>query len=75
MRRRLMARAWLFLCEYLQAGKPAKIRVLTALILHEAVPGHTFQGGIAIELKDIPEVPALRRLQRLSEGWALYSES
>ena len=42
---------------YVNTYKPESrpIYDLTSLILHEAIPGHTFQGGIAIELKDIPK--------------------
>lgn len=47
---------------------------LTALTLHEAVPGHHLQGALAYEIEN---APAFRRQfypHAFGEGWGLYSE-
>lgn len=48
--------------------------VLTALTLHEAVPGHHLQGSIASEMKNVPEFRNRIYISAFGEGWGLYSE-
>ena len=50
-----------------------KLRV-TALYLHEAIPGHHLQGSLAQEATDLP--PLLRFTWNVGygEGWGLYAE-
>lgn len=52
---------------------------MTALMLHEALPGHHLQKTLDIERgRGSPAGPAiqwLRRSDAFSEGWALYAES
>jgi uncharacterized protein (DUF885 family) len=46
-----------------------------SLTLHEAIPGHIFQGAVA---RSIPALPQFRKYYGNSaygEGWALYAES
>lgn len=47
---------------------------LTALTLHEAVPGHHFQVSLAQEMESIPMFRRFVYIPAFGEGWGLYSE-
>ena len=54
--------------------KSRPLFMLTALTLHECVPGHSHQGAMALEA---PAAPPFRRQTYFSgygEGWGLYTE-
>jgi uncharacterized protein (DUF885 family) len=48
---------------------------MEALYLHEAIPGHHYQGSIAQEATDMPRYRRFAYDTAYGEGWALYAES
>lgn len=46
-----------------------------SLVLHEAVPGHIFQGAVAVQMAGLPDLRRFYTNSAFGEGWALYAES
>jgi uncharacterized protein (DUF885 family) len=47
---------------------------LTALALHECIPGHSFQAAVALEAPDRPDFRRQTYFSGYGEGWGLYTE-
>jgi uncharacterized protein (DUF885 family) len=46
-----------------------------SLVLHEAIPGHIFQGAVARQQAELPDLRRFYTNSAFGEGWALYAES
>ncbi|HWF10152.1 MAG TPA: DUF885 domain-containing protein [Bryobacteraceae bacterium] len=46
-----------------------------SLVLHEAIPGHIFQGAVATQQISLPDLRRYYSNSAYGEGWALYAES
>jgi len=46
-----------------------------SLVLHEAIPGHIFQGAVARQQTGVPDLRRFYTNSAFGEGWALYAES
>ena len=46
-----------------------------SLVLHEAIPGHIFQGAVARQQSELPDLRRFYSNSAFAEGWALYAES
>lgn len=47
---------------------------IPALTLHECVPGHSFQAGVALEQEEAPRFRRQTYFSGFGEGWGLYVE-
>jgi uncharacterized protein (DUF885 family) len=47
---------------------------LATTVYHEGLPGHQFEGGLALSNKDLPMIRKTGGFSGYGEGWALYAE-
>ena len=47
---------------------------LSTTVFHEGLPGHQFEGGLALGNKDLPLIRKAGGFAGYGEGWALYAE-
>ena len=55
-------------------ARKQSVHNLAALLAHEGMPGHHFDGGIRLE-NPVPEFRRRMWVNAFGEGWALYAES
>ncbi len=48
--------------------------MLPTVIYHEGLPGHQFEGGLALSNNDLPLIRKANGFSGYAEGWALYAE-
>ncbi|WP_419827863.1 DUF885 domain-containing protein [Sphingomonas sp.] len=47
---------------------------LATTVYHEGLPGHQFEGGLALSNTDLPRIRKTGGFSGYAEGWALYAE-
>jgi uncharacterized protein (DUF885 family) len=67
------SRPGIFFADLRDVGETATWTMKT-LAYHEGIPGHHFQGSIALNLKDLPLIRRQTLYTAYAEGWALYAE-
>lgn len=48
--------------------------MMTTVVYHEGVPGHQYEGGLALSNTDLPMLRKTGGFSGYGEGWALYAE-